>query len=317
MSLSTPVAFIIFKRPDTTKKVFEAIRQAKPKKLLVIADGARPDKPGEAEKCAETRAIIDRVDWDCEVLKNYSDINLGCKKRVSSGLDWVFSEVEEAIILEDDCLPSPSFFSFCNTLLERYRDDKRITMIGGSNLQLGQSRTEYSYYFSRYMHIWGWATWRRAWQHYDVAMGTWSEYKKLDLIKSTCEDPYEQKFWTNIFEQGFNGAIDTWDYQWVYTCWAQGSLSVIPNVNLISNIGFGADATHTLSSETPWANLPTSDLEDIKHPPFIVRNREADDYTFEYHYGGKGMKDADLLIPRIKRKLKAIKGLVEHSSSFA
>ena len=152
--LTTPVVFIIFNRPDTTAKVFEAIRQAKPPKLLVIADGARIDKPGEAEKCAAARAIINQVDWQCEVLTNYSNVNLGCRKRVSSGLDWVFEQVEEAIVLEDDCLPHPSFFQYCQELLEKYRDDERIMMISGDNFQFGNETTEYSYYFSRYGHCW-------------------------------------------------------------------------------------------------------------------------------------------------------------------
>jgi hypothetical protein len=159
--VNTPIAFFIFNRPDTTARVFEAIRQAQPSKLLVVADGPRSTRPGEAEKCAATRAIIDQVDWECEVLTNYSDVNLGCRHRVSSGLDWVFEQVEEAIILEDDCLPHPTFFRFCEELLEWYRHDHRIVAISGDNFQNGHQSGEFSYYFSRYVHIWGWATWRR------------------------------------------------------------------------------------------------------------------------------------------------------------
>src|SRR5512139_3287315 len=171
--LKTPVAFIIFNRPDTAERVFAEIAKARPPKLLVVADGPRANRSGEAEKCAATRAIIDRVDWDCEVLTNFSDTNLGCKNRVSSGIDWVFEQVPEAIILEDDCLPHPTFFRFCEELLERYRDDERIGMISGDNFQLGQKRTDASYYFSRYNHIWGWASWRRAWRHYDREASAW------------------------------------------------------------------------------------------------------------------------------------------------
>ncbi|MEW6491011.1 MAG: glycosyltransferase family 2 protein, partial [Cyanobacteriota bacterium] len=164
--MKTPVVFIIFNRPDTTQKVFEAIRQAHPPLLFVIADGPRPNKPGEDQKCAATRAIIDQVDWDCEVLTNYSEINLGCERRVSSGLNWVFDTVEEAIILEDDCLPHPTFFSFCEELLDYYRNDQRVMVITGQNVQFGRKRTDYTYYFSRYNHCWGWASWRRAWRSY-------------------------------------------------------------------------------------------------------------------------------------------------------
>jgi hypothetical protein len=278
MALSTPVAFIIFNRPDTTEKVFQTIRDAQPQKLLVIADGPRADRPGEAEKCAATRAIIDRVDWECEVLTNYSDTNLGCKRRVSSGLDWVFSQVEEAIILEDDCLPAPSFFPFCQTLLERYRNDDRVMAISGSNLQGGQSRTNYSYSFSKYNYIWGWASWRRAWQHYDVSMKTWPEFFGSEFMKDMSDGEEEEKFWTDNFQNVYDGLVDTWDYQWTYACWCQGALSIVPDSNLVSNIGFGVDATHT-TGDSALANLPVEDIWEIYHPPFIVRHRKADLYA--------------------------------------
>lgn len=237
MSITTPIAFIIFNRPDLTEIVFEAIRQAKPNKLLVIADGPRFTE--EAEKCNRARAVIQNVDWECEVLTNFSDINLGCKYRVSSGLDWVFSEVEEAIILEDDCLPTPSFFNFCQTLLEHYRHDERIMHICGNNFH-PYSINDYSYHFSLYNHIWGWATWRRAWKYFDVEMKTWQQCKKLSLFDSLWIDSYEKKYWIEIFDQVSANLVDTWDYQWTYACWSQSGLSVNPNTNLVSNIGFGS-----------------------------------------------------------------------------
>ena len=166
--LSTPVAFIIFNRPDTTARVFAEIAKARPPKLLVVGDGPRANRDGEADRVAEARAIIKNVDWPCEVLTNFSTPNLGCKKRVSSGIDWIFEQVEEAIILEDDCLPDPSFFQFCEEMLARYRHDDRIAMISGDNFLFGQVPVPESYYFSRYCHIWGWASWRRAWKDYDV-----------------------------------------------------------------------------------------------------------------------------------------------------
>ncbi|MBF2066615.1 MAG: glycosyltransferase family 2 protein [Calothrix sp. C42_A2020_038] len=309
MSFLTPVAFLIFNRPDLTNIVFEAIREAKPQKLLVVADG--PRFPEEAEKCEKARAVIQKIDWDCEVLTNFSETNMGCKRRVSSGLDWVFSEVEEAIILEDDCLPAPSFFNFCQTLLERYRYDERIVMIGGTNYQLNQSRTESSYYFSKYAHIWGWASWRRAWKHYDVDIKTWPEYKKQNAISSICEDSYEQKYWTSIFDDVFKGNVDTWDYQWVYTCWSQNGLSIIPNYNLISNVGFRPDATH-VPCESPWANLPTSDIHEINHPLFVYRNKIADDYTFAHHYGGNSLKQKNNFLSRCKRKVSLVYNLLRN-----
>jgi hypothetical protein len=279
--LKTPVVFIIFKRPDTTEKVFEAIRQAKPRKLFVIADGARVDRPGEAERCAAARAIIDRVDWDCEVLKNYSQINLGCGKRLPSGLDWVFEQVEDAIILEDDCVPHPTFFRFCEELLARYRDDDRIASISGQNVQFGRKRTEYSYYFSHYNHCWGWATWRRTWRYYDFDMKLWPEIKERDFLRDILVDPQAVKYWTDIFQSTYDGYINTvWDYQWTFACWIQNALGILSNVNLVTNVGFGIESTHTANQESQYANLSTDSIEfPLKHPPFMVRDRKADEFT--------------------------------------
>lgn len=280
--LETPVVLIIFNRPDLTKIVFEAIRKAQPEKLLVIADGPRHNKVGEFEKCEAARSIIKLVDWDCKVISNFSQVNMGCRSRVSSGLNWVFSEVEEAIILEDDCLPAPSFFQFCKSLLQHYRYDERVMMISGNNFFDDKDNTlkNQSYYFSKYSHVWGWASWRRAWQHYDVEMKTWSEYKKLNLINSVCDDSRERQYWTDVFDKVFEGYIDTWDYQWLYTHWQQSGLAVLPTRNLVSNLGFRADATHTLH-ENSLSNLPTNDLWELIHPPFVVRNKTAELYTFE------------------------------------
>ena len=237
--LTTPVAFLIFNRPHFTERVFAAIAAAKPPKLLVVADGPRPDRQGEAEQCDATRHIIERVDWDCQVLTNYSNAHLGCKRRVSSGLDWVFGTVDEAIILEDDCLPHPSFFRFCQELLQRYRDDERIAQIGGVNFQRGRRRTDYSYYFSRYAHIWGWASWRRAWRHYDVALKAWPLIRNGSWLGDMLGNPKEVRYWQDIFQAVFDEKIDTWDYQWLFASWLQNALTVLPSVNLVSNIGFG------------------------------------------------------------------------------
>ncbi|MFB8790195.1 MAG: glycosyltransferase family 2 protein [Potamolinea sp.] len=303
--LNTPVAFLIFNRPDLTEIVFEAIRQAKPKKLLVVADG--PRFPEEAEKCHKAREVLKKVDWDCEVLTNFSEKNLGCGLRVSSGLDWVFSEVEEAIILEDDCLPSPSFFYFCQTLLEYYRHDERIMVISGDNFQDGQSRTNYSYYFSKYNDNWGWASWRRAWNYYDFDMKTWPDYKKSNLIQLFCDDPEEQKYWTNKFDSVLDGSVDTWDYQWSYACFAQMGLTAIPNSNLISNLGCRADATHTISEDITLAKLPITDIWEIKHPSLVIRNQEADAYACKHVFLGTDRRKNDNLLKTIKQKFSLIK----------
>jgi hypothetical protein len=277
-NLRTPVALLIFNRPDTTERVFKAIAQARPAKLLVVADGPRASRPGEAERCQQTRAIIQRVDWDCEVITNFADSNMGCKLRVSSGIDWIFEQVEEAIILEDDCLPDPSFFRFCDEMLERYRDNERVGMVSGGNLQFGRQRGTGSYYFSKYTHIWGWASWRRAWKHYDRDVTQWPEFKAHGLLEQMFATPGEQTYWQNSFQWVHEGSLDTWDVSWTFTALTHGLLQVVPNVNLISNIGFGADATHTHVVGV-HANLPTQAIEfPLRHPAFVLPNIEADRY---------------------------------------
>jgi hypothetical protein len=283
--LKTPVAFFIFSRPDNTKKVFETIRQAKPPKLFVIADGPRADRAGEAEQCAATRNIINFVDWDCEVLKNYSDVNMGMKLRQASGFDWVFDNVEEAIFLEDDTLPHPSFFRYCEELLEYYRDDRRIMTISGDNFQFGRKRTEYSYYFSRYPNTWGWASWRRAWQYYDIEMKLWPKIREMNFLRDILEDAVAVKVWKWVFESTYNGDISTWDFQWTLTSWLQNGLSITPNVNLVSNLGFGPEATYTKSANSQLSNIPTEAMEfPLKHPPFMTRDAQADRFTQKTFY---------------------------------
>jgi hypothetical protein len=277
--MKTPIVLLFFNRPDTTQKVFEVIRQVKPPKLFLVADGARPERTGEAEKCQLTRKIVEQIDWDCQVFKNYSEVNLGCRDRVSSGLDWVFSQVEEAIILEDDCLPNLSFFRFCEDLLDYYRNDQRVMMISGNNFQFGHQRTNYSYYFSRYTHIWGWATWGRAWKYYDVQMKLWPEVKDSSWLKTILDDQKSINYWNTIFQNTYESAPSVWDYRWVFACWLQSGLTILPQVNLVSNIGFGEEATHTVSQISPLGNLPTESLIfPLKHPPMVIRNFEADVY---------------------------------------
>ncbi len=299
--LKTPVAFLVFNRPDTTQRVFEEIRRARPPKLLVVADGPRADRPDEADKCKAVRTIIDTVDWPCEVIKDYSNVNLGCKRRVSSGLDWVFNTVEEAIILEDDCLPHPTFFRFCQDLLEKYRDDERIFMISGDNFQFGKKRTAYSYYFSWYCHIWGWASWRRAWQKYDVNMELWPEIRDKGWLKNVFDERKESNSWKQIFDAVYDGRINTWDYQWSFVCLTNNFLSILPNVNLISNIGFGAGTTHTNNMEDKRANLPTQEmLFPLVHPTYMIRDEEADDFTYRNFV-------MQPLLKRIKDRLRRLK----------
>lgn len=288
--LKTPVAFIIFKRPDTTEKVFEAIRQAKPLKLLVIADGARPDILGEAEKCAATRAIVERVDWDCEVLKNYADDNMGCKKRVSSGLDWVFDKVEEAIILEDDCLPHPTFFRYCEKLLKKYRDDKRVMSITGTNV-LGEWKSDLqSYHFSIYFNCWGWATWRRSWDYYDVDIKLWAKPEIQDRVGDVIADTKQYLNRKSKLDFTYEGKINSWAHQFFFTCLAYSGLTITPSVNLISNIGFKEEATHTQNINHPQANLPIKSITfPLREPLGLALDRGYDTIRYEKFWKQKSL----------------------------
>jgi hypothetical protein len=279
--LTTPVAFMIFNRPDTTERVFAEIARARPTKLLVVGDGARAGRQGESDKVAATRAIIGRVDWDCEVLTNFSDTNLGCKRRMSSGIDWIFNVVEEAIILEDDCVPHPSFFRFCEELLDFYRLDQRVSQINGINFQFGHQLNSDSYYFSKYCHIWGWASWRDRWKkHYDVDMKHWPRIRDDGGLANLVSCRAEEKYWTRIFEQTFQGKIDTWDYQWIFASMLHERLTILPNVNLVSNIGFGAAATHT-SGSRELSNLRAHAMQfPLRHPREVLQCRTLDSRFF-------------------------------------
>lgn len=284
MSLATPVAFLIFNRPELTRQVFERIAAARPSVLLVVGDGPRTNRPGEAEKVAATRSIIERVNWPCEVVTNFAVENLGCKRRVSSGLGWVFSQVEEAIVLEDDCLPDPTFFNYCAELLDRYRGDEQVMAIGGNNYQTGRRWGEGSYFFSKFFQCWGWASWRRVWQHYDVTMATWPEFLASGGLRAACDSLAEEDYWYRIFDQEYRGLIDSWAYAFVYLCFLRRGLVALPNENLISNTGFGGEATHTARFLQRLANYPTTALPKLDHVRQVVRSAAADKFIYRHHF---------------------------------
>jgi hypothetical protein len=280
MSLSTPILFLIFNRLDTTKQVFSKIRQMQPLRLYIAADGYRPECPGEAEKIQEIRDyVIDQIDWDCEVKTLFREHNLGCRISVSTAIDWFFENEMEGIILEDDCLPSRSFFYFCQELLSYYREDARILTISGNNFLFGRKRVSNSYYFSRYNHCWGWATWKRAWKHYDVDLKLWPEIRDSGWLKDILLDRAAVIDWTNRFDAVYTNKLNTWDYQWTFSCWLQSSLSILPTINLVSNIGFFNAATHQNNQEN-LANIPFIEMQfPLKHPDYIIRDSQADYIT--------------------------------------
>lgn len=283
----TPILMVVFNRPDTTRKVFEEIRAIKPEKLYIAADGPRSNRAGEEQLCRETRDIFNRIDWPCKITKLFRDTNLGCRKAVGSAISWFFEQEEEGIILEDDCLPHPSFFEYCRQLLQEYRNDSRIMMICGDNFLKNELTSEESYYFSRYCHIWGWASWKRAWQHYDIDLKGFPAFKEQRLIRNIFSDPLERNFWLNIFQNVYDKKIDTWDYQWSYALFTQNGLNIVPAHNLISNIGFGANATHTSGKMKEFAEMPVHEIKISKHPEHVIPNRAADSIIETRLFSGK------------------------------
>jgi hypothetical protein len=289
MSLDTPVGFFIFNRPDLTEIVFEAIAQAKPRKLFVIADA--PAKPEDEEKCRQCKAIIEGVAWDCEVIKKYPEHNIGARKNVPEGVQWVFSQVDRCIFLEDDCLPDPSFFTFCESLLEHYRDDERVMHINGGNFLFGQISIRDSYYFSRYMFTgYGWASWKRAWTNYDLDMRALPNFEAQRLWDSVFDEADEREYWTRKLREVYSGELISYCYPIFFAGWSQSGLSIMPRVNLVSNLGFRADAIHTNTAyERGYlANIPRNSIGEIAHPKYVVRNKEADRYLFKIYFGPIG-----------------------------
>lgn len=285
--LETPILLLVFNRPDVTAKVFEAVRNARPSRLYIAADGPRENKPGEAERCAEVRQLVTQVDWPCEVKTLFREKNLGCKQAVSGAIHWLFEQEENGIILEDDCLPNPDFFRFCETLLNQYADDERVSVITGNNFQRQQKRGDASYYFSKYNHCWGWASWRRAWQKYQGELIFWPDWRESAEWKKKIPDHVERRYWTKIFDDVHAGKIDSWAYPWTASVWLQGGLTATPNVNLVSNIGFGPDSTHTSSVDSPLAKIGTHCLGEIQHPQSVAVHLEADRYTFDHAFEGR------------------------------
>lgn len=297
--MDSPILFMVFNRPNVTQRVFDVIRKAKPPKLYIAADGPRENKAGEAELCQAVKKIVSNINWRCEVHTLFREENIGCKLAISGALDWFFSQESEGIILEDDCLPELSFFQFCDELLRRFRDDERVGMISGCNFQNEAKLSQDSYYFSRFCHIWGWATWARSWKKYDVKIAQWPELKKNDWLKSLGFNGWEKQHWEKAFDKVFNGEIDTWDHQWTFASWVNNMLSVTPCVNLISNIGFGAEATHT-KGKSIFSEMQQDPIQfPLTHPNAIVSNKVADAYSsknlFTHSYIVRGI-----------RKLKAV-----------
>ena len=278
------VLFLIFNRPDTTAEAFERIRAARPSRLYVAGDGARRDREGELERVAKARVIATDIDWPCEVKTLFRDENLGCKRAVSGALDWFFAQEEEGIILEDDCVPDPSFFQFCEEMLERYREEESVATISGNNFVSRGPRDANRYFFSRYFHCWGWATWRRGWELYRANLKGWPEWHASEEFRKWLPRREEQAYWSRIFDRVHAGEIDSWAYPFLGSLWMAGKVSIQPGVNLVENIGFGEDATHTSGS----SNCPARSSVKM---PLSCRQRKfsksRDLKVYERHYQRK------------------------------
>lgn len=289
--VTAPVLFLVFNRPELTERVWAAIREAMPSRLYVAADGPRPGRRGEGALCEEVRRIVTAIDWPCEVRTLFRTTNLGCRRAVNEAVDWFFHHEQEGIILEDDCLPGASFFLYCDELLEKYRSSTNILAICGSSY--GRPGREYdaSYYFSYYADMWGWATWRRAWNLHDPEMSAWPDFRRSHRMR-LCSflRGRRGRYWTECFDAAYARIIDTWDYAWIFSVILNRGLVCFPTRNLISNIGYGLDATHTIVAEgdepSTLADRPVEELEfPLVHPRALRRSDALDRRIEEVRLG--------------------------------
>ena len=278
----SPILLLIFNRPDTTKAVFEEIRNSKPAKLYLAADGPRQNREGEYDLCQQTIAVVSNIDWDCEVKTLYRKQNLGCKEAVSSAITWFFDQEEEGIILEDDCLPAKGFFKYCDTLLEKYRFDTRIRHVAGCNLHFGAKWGDASVFFSKRTEVWGWASWRRVWKDYDKELSSHTAEEMRAQFSKIFSDPFIVDSWVDAFNGVKKGEIDTWDYQLAILNYLNNGISVCPNVSLITNIGFRADATHSTNPNDRSANILLGEIDEITFPKDVLPDTAAD-YSLAKH----------------------------------
>lgn len=268
------ILFLVFNRPEITQRTFDQIKRQQPKLLYVAADGPRINYPDDIELCKKTKAVIEQVDWDCDVKKLYSDHNLGCGLGPVKGINWFFENVEEGIIIEDDCIPNDSFFHFCTNLLERYKNNDQVKLICGTSYQNRPLNND-SYYFSKYPHVWGWASWRRTWKDYNFDISTESINTLNTVIDKTFNKKRDRKMWKDNMKMIVNG-LDAWDYQLMYWMWKNDGICITPWKNLISNIGFGQHATHTYDANSSQSAMKQHELIEINHPKAIIPHKKAD-----------------------------------------
>lgn len=273
--MSTAVAIFIYKRPENLEAIISVLKEFHPARILLIADG--PKNKSEALVVKNTREKIESlIDWPCQVYKNYSLVNMGLKERFKTGIDWVFNHCDKAIFIEDDCIPNYTFFEFCTELLEKYIDDKRVMTISGNNFEFGKGKSKDSYHFSQYPHVWGWATWKRAWADYDSDISDWPSLRNTPWLRIVLGGFIISKFWKYIFDRLYASKINTWDYQLAYASWKTGSLHIVPSINLVSNVGYGRESTN-IKHKNKTLYVPARPIHfPLIHPKQIIANKEAD-----------------------------------------
>lgn len=284
--MDVSVLIIAFKRPGTVRRLINALQRVRPSRIFIACDGPRQGFSEEALDVEKVREILrNEINWNCERFFLFSSVNQGCGLGPVRAINWFFDNVEEGIILEDDCIPHPDFFEFCACLLERYRYDTRVWCISGNNYQNGVMRGSASYFFGTVPLTWGWATWKRAWKMFDFSLDRYPEFEKTKnpdvVFPIKKERIYCMKAWKQTYLK--DSHISWWDYQWVFACVSNGGLTAFPNVNLVANIGVGESATHTKDFSPTVVHRG---LDTIKHPVFILKDIDADRLTFLNHFNG-------------------------------
>lgn len=302
---TSPVLVMGYRRPDLVAEVMEAVSRARPRRIFLACDGPNPDRPGEAALVGATRTAMESaITWDCEVRSRYADTNQGCRVAVQQAISWFFSEVEEGVILEDDCVPHPDFFPYCAELLERYRDNDRVMNISGDGaLNYPGSVSDTSYVFSHQPLIWGWATWRRAWNHYDADLQQWANLRQdAAAVRRIFGSRAAADWWSRVLDGLlFDGKPDTWDYQWTFSVMARMGVSIIPAVNLVSNTGFRGDATHTFNPKGPRVNAATEGLLPLRHPASVHVDSRTD-ARFQGQLHGYRLSPAARYIKQLRKR---------------
>lgn len=302
--MNKAILLLIWRRPIQTRRLIDSLRKISPKKIYISSDGPIFGNFENENLVTKTRELVlSEIDWECEILTNFSKINKGCKKAVTDGINWFFTLEDEGIILEDDCIPNKYFFKFCSDLLEKYRHDERIWAICGNGYQKEKYVNHDSYFFSRYVDIWGWATWKRCWKLYDPEIKSWGNNNSSSILKDIFEDKRELKYWTKIFDDIFyKNKPDTWDYQWQYLCFINSGMACMPFTNTVENIGFGEGATHTNESSSQiFKNNKKSGIDfPLKHPITFIRSKDCDKHIQEIFYSGYPKYSISYFISKLK-----------------